>query len=334
MKNPTISVLMSVYNGSKYLSTSIDSILNQTYKDFEFIITNDCSNDESFEILKKYEKLDERIKIINNKENKGLTKSLNSMLLAVKGKFIVRMDDDDFAYPNRFEEQVNFMNSNPSILASGTYIRYVGDYSSTRCNYSYLNSDVVADLFCGTPIAHPTAIIRREVFEQYKIFYNESLKYSQDYYFWYEISKVGEIANLPKILLDYRVSSKQISSKHNLEQSNYAINIRKSIITSYVKELDENLEIENILDEFDFATFLKFSKRVQHNKNIRKVNHRQIEKNNDKILYSLFISKKNKGVWDFIEFIYAFIHLRNWKINDYLRVILSFFKPNKYESKL
>ena len=111
---PTISVIMSVYNGESYLKDSIDSILNQTFNDFEFIIVNDNSNDSSKEIILSY--ADERIIYLENKQNIGLASSLNKAIKKAKGIFIARMDDDDISYADRFRLQVDFLESNPKLI--------------------------------------------------------------------------------------------------------------------------------------------------------------------------------------------------------------------------
>jgi len=109
MKLAKISVLMSVFNGEAYLSEAIESILDQTYKNFEFIIINDCSTDNSKKILRKYANADKRIQLINNKQNLGLTKSLNFGLKNSHGEFVARMDSDDISLPIRLEEQYNYL---------------------------------------------------------------------------------------------------------------------------------------------------------------------------------------------------------------------------------
>ena len=129
MKNPKVSVIMSVYNSDKFLSESIESILNQTFRDFEFIIINDCSTDKSLDIIKKYSKNDNRIVLIENENNIGLTKSLNKGVKIAKGNYIARIDADDTALNNRFEVQYNFLEKNKNIflVGGGTYeIDYKG----------------------------------------------------------------------------------------------------------------------------------------------------------------------------------------------------------------
>ncbi len=124
-ENPKVSVIMSVYNGDKYLREAIESILNQTFTDFEFIIVNDGSTDNSLEIIESYD--DERIKTINNKKNIGLTKSLNKALKFAKGKYIARQDADDVSLPNRFEKQVEYLDSHPEVALVGTSVYLIDE---------------------------------------------------------------------------------------------------------------------------------------------------------------------------------------------------------------
>ena len=123
-----ISVVMSVYNAEKYLKEAIDSILNQTYQDFEFIIVNDCSDDRSLAILKNYEKSYKSIRLINNSENLGLTKNLNRALAISKGKYIARMDADDISELNRFERQIDFFNKHKEVDILGTFSHDVDEH--------------------------------------------------------------------------------------------------------------------------------------------------------------------------------------------------------------
>ena len=127
MKKPKVTVLMSVYNGERYLHESIESILNQTFKDFGFLIINDGSTDNTPKILKSYK--DQRIKIISNKNNLGLTKSLNKGIKLAKGEYIARQDVDDVSLSERLEKQVKFLNSYPSYAAVGTFTKIINEDS-------------------------------------------------------------------------------------------------------------------------------------------------------------------------------------------------------------
>ncbi|HAS7841575.1 TPA: glycosyltransferase family 2 protein, partial [Vibrio cholerae] len=126
MSSPKISVVMSVYNGEKYLGEAIDSILKQTFSDFEFIIINDGSTDKTLEIIKSYMKKDDRIVLVS-RENKGLIVSLNEGLDLAKGQYIARMDADDISIKSRFEKQIEFLDSNPDIGVCGTWVEVFGE---------------------------------------------------------------------------------------------------------------------------------------------------------------------------------------------------------------
>ncbi len=125
MKSPIISVVMSVYNGDKYLREEIESILNQTFKDFEFIIVNDGSTDKSLEIIKSYN--DPRIVIIDQ-ENTGLAKALNNGINIAKGRYIARMDQDDISNPERFEKQIEFLENLSEYVAIGSWSNHISEH--------------------------------------------------------------------------------------------------------------------------------------------------------------------------------------------------------------
>ena len=130
MNLPLVSVIMSVYNGEKYLVQAIDSILNQTYQNFEFIIIDDCSTDNSSHILQEYAKKDSRIKIIKKEKNigiKGFIENLNLGISIAEGKYIARMDADDISLPERFQKQVTFLENNPEIFMVGAQIDFINE---------------------------------------------------------------------------------------------------------------------------------------------------------------------------------------------------------------
>src|SRR5687768_10604451 len=131
---PSISVLMSVYNGARYLSQSIESILAQTFSDFEFIIIDDCSSDSTPQILNEYARQDSRIRIIRNSENKGLTASLNIGLTQAQGRYIARQDADDISLPQRFEKQIHYLEAHPETIVVSSNIGIIdntGQYLDT-----------------------------------------------------------------------------------------------------------------------------------------------------------------------------------------------------------
>ncbi len=206
---PLVSVIMGVYNDTKYLEEAIDSILNQTYTNFEFIICNDCSTDKKVQyILNNYRDKDFRIVLINNKTNLGLATSLNNCLSIARGKYIARMDSDDRSLPNRFEEQVNFLENNPQYVVCATgsyYIDKDGErFKSTK--ESVVRTIDFNDAVKKSPVMHPTTLILRDVLDKvdgYTV--NKYTKRAEDYDLWCKLTHKGyKLANIPNLLFEYR----------------------------------------------------------------------------------------------------------------------------------
>ncbi|MBA7489541.1 hypothetical protein ES702_00075 [subsurface metagenome] len=205
--NPKITVVMPVYNGEKYLKEAIESILNQTFTDFEFIIINDGSTDSSFEIIQNYE--DERIKIINNEKNIGLTKSLNKALKVARSEYIARQDADDVSLPNRFERQTRYFEKYPELALVGTSIYEIDENGNTIGKNIALTNPGIKNLLRGNKFTHGSVMFKKKVIDRLGG-YNESLKYAQDYELWLRIAKHYEVRNLPDTLYQLRSHSKKI----------------------------------------------------------------------------------------------------------------------------
>jgi len=199
---PTISVIMSVYNASDYLKDAIESILNQTFSDFEFLIIDDHSTDSSVDIIKKFVNQDTRVRLFINHSNLGLTKNLNTLIKIAKGNYIARMDADDISLPYRFEKQILFLEKNKEIMVLGTYIQ---DFMSNKVIKYPLTDNYIRKVVAkSSPLGHPSVIIRKSVFES-GLLYQEKYRTNQDLALWFDIlSKGYKIANLPEPLLKYR----------------------------------------------------------------------------------------------------------------------------------
>lgn len=201
---PQITVLMSVYNGLPYLQESINSILNQSFKDFEFIIIEDCSSDTSLEVLKSYAKKDRRIRLIKNTENKGLGANLKKGVELAKGDYIARMDDDDISLPHRLQTQLDFAQANPEIDIIGSFatdINEKGDDIGLR-KMPTSHEDIIKYIWT-CPIIHPTALIKKESLLKAGSYGDE--KRRQDYALWFRCAKHSlKFANIPEPLLKYR----------------------------------------------------------------------------------------------------------------------------------
>ncbi|HSA06013.1 MAG TPA: glycosyltransferase [Candidatus Gastranaerophilales bacterium] len=219
--NPKISVLMPVYNGAKYLKEAIDSILAQSFKDFEFLIINDASTDNSAEIIKSYS--DNRINFLNNEKNIGLAASLNKGLDIAKGEYIARMDQDDISLPQRLQKQIEFMNKNPEIDICGSWIKFFGEMNFVA-KYAQSHKQIVSNMFTSSPFAHPSVIIKKERFDQHNLRYNPDLKTAEDYELWTRASKYLKFANIQEVLLNYRTSPSQMTkSTSALDEANKII---------------------------------------------------------------------------------------------------------------
>jgi len=207
-----ISVIMCVFNGEKYLVRSIESILNQTYDKFEFIIIDDHSQDHSFEIIKFFAEKDKRIKYYRNSRNLGLTKSLNRAIKLCKGEFIARQDVDDISLATRFEKQLSFFKKHPHysfcgtngiILQNGTKLHKFFELNKIRKNQIILN--------CFT---HASIMIKKNIFEKFG-FYDETYTYGQDYELWsrYIYKYKLKAKNLPDILVVREIKFNRLSIK-------------------------------------------------------------------------------------------------------------------------
>ena len=215
---PLISVIMPVYNCERFLAIAIDSILLQTYTNFELIIIDDCSTDSTPKILESYK--DSRVRAIRNAENLGVTKSLNLGVSLSNGELMARMDADDISLPDRFKEQVEFMEKHTEIGVLGTQCLVIDDNGKITSNLRKpVKSEEIFYLFpYFCPIAHPSVMIRKEIFNE--IQYSSDLPCAQDYDLWGKLLYTAKFANLSDVFLHYRVHDKQISNvKTNLQRS-------------------------------------------------------------------------------------------------------------------
>lgn len=214
---PKISVILAVYNGEKYLAETINSILAQTYRDFELIVVNDCSSDRTSEILSTYE--DERILIVNNSSNVKISRSRNRGLELARGQFIAVSDADDISLPERFEKQVEFLERHADIGVVGCQVKKIDGNGKFIGN---LMRDVWPEavkwgLFFGSTLAHPAAMMRTTLIKSVGGYSND-IFVGADYELWTRLIKITRFANLPEYLLLYRIQPENVSSKYRPEQ--------------------------------------------------------------------------------------------------------------------
>lgn len=224
---PNLSVLMPVYNASRFLRHSIESILAQTYKDFELIVIHDGSTDNSLDSLRHF--TDSRIKLIDNPSNRGIVSCLNSGFAIASGAFIVRMDADDYSLPNRFKAQLQFMDRHPEIGVCGTQYRIISEdpFQTTVSKLPTHPDSLACSLLFHCCLAHPTVMMRRRILEQLDSpLYESSYKHAEDYRLWVRLSGITRIANLKEVQLLYRQHSEQITRTRGSEQLKQANRIR------------------------------------------------------------------------------------------------------------
>ncbi len=199
---------MPVYNGEKYLREAIDSILNQTYPDFVFLIIDNGSTDHSLDIISSYQ--DSRIKLYKNSKNLGLIHSLNLGLKNSDTEYIARMDCDDISLPQRFEKQIAFMDENPGIGISGTWIKTIGSKKKNVWKYETNPEKIKAQLFFDSCLAHPSVIMRSSLLTQNNLSYDRQHIHAEDWGLWQKASFYLDLSNLTEVLLLYRISDTSV----------------------------------------------------------------------------------------------------------------------------
>lgn len=262
MNEPMVTVLMSVYNGEKFLKEAIESILTQTFTDFEFLIINDGSTDNSVKIIESYN--DSRIKLINNEKNLKLIASLNKGISIAKGKYIARMDCDDISMPDRLEKEVDFLESSLEYGLVGTCYTVIDGLGKEQHKVSYPSSNDLITLFLSLncPLVHGSIMCRTELFKQ-NLYGSKEYFAIEDYELWTRMAKVTKIHNIPEYLFKYRIygesfsdSKAQIMAKQTLEiskklyknnKNEYKRLIKQQLLDDlYTEEKEEVIEYVNI----------------------------------------------------------------------------------------
>jgi len=266
LKTPDISVIMSVYNGEDYLVETIESVINQTFQNWELVVINDCSTDSTAKILEAFALKDERIKVHTNEVNLRLPSSLNKAISLCEGKYIARMDADDICLPERLEKQFAFMEQNSDVALSSCRFMTVknGVYASGgaggRCDSEALG----ALLLVTNPIMHPGVIAKAEVMKKMK--YNPVNTCTEDLELWTRMVMEGyKIQILPECLLIYRLHDKQITSTTLEKQHAEVLQIQQNRYGKTLQEMDNEMKefyIGGIYfkEKADVKKFLEFKK--------------------------------------------------------------------------
>ena len=289
--NPIVSVIMPVYNLEKYVAQAIDSVLNQTFENFEFIIINDGSSDSTASIVQSYN--DKRIVFVDNKINKKKSACLNEGISIARGKYFVMMDGDDISLPNRIECLYNYMESHPGILACGSHIRKFGDVETNTCKWPSKYEDIYLGLLSNCCVNFP--IVNLELYKNAHLSFDENFL-AEDYLMWIKMVNVGIVEALPIILYEYRIHGEQISQV-NLNNINRYVLLEKNLHFSnmYLKTIGKKykgepfwvnrpLAYKELIDRMDIMCFL-----FEGNKKTRVFDQSVFEYSLSRIWYRLFV---------------------------------------------
>ncbi|MBC7388038.1 MAG: glycosyltransferase family 2 protein [Opitutaceae bacterium] len=239
-----ISVIMPVYNAEKYLKVAIDSILAQTFSDFEFLIFNDGSTDKSADIISSYQ--DQRVVFIDSKENLGYVRHLNVGLKMARGKYIARMDADDISFPQRFEKQVSLLEKQTATGICSSWIIYTDNEELRK--FPVESQELIDQLLIENPISHPASMFRNEIIKKHNLFYDEKYMPSEDFKLWSQIGIYSNLHNIPEPLIYYRRHPGQISIQKKIVQD---MLVQKVALENLCYSSDLNKEELNLIFNID-----------------------------------------------------------------------------------
>lgn len=263
---PIVTVLMPVKDGAAYLSEAVNSILSQTFIFFELLILNNGSNDGTLEILSQV--ADNRVTIVHNPRNISLENALNSGIKIAKGKYIARMDADDISLPTRLEQQVNFLEANPSIVLCGAWFEIFGTRNEVIC-HPETALEIKAAMLVKNPLCHPLVMFRKDVLINNGYSYQNDFHACEDYHLWATLSLNYAMYNIPEVLLRYRQHNSQVSTEKTKLQwansskvrqfllNNLGVTYTDSEISNYEKVLKGDLNYD-----LDFDEALRFIHKI------------------------------------------------------------------------
>ncbi len=319
--NPLISVLLPTYNCDKYINECIDSILCQTYANFELLIIDDCSTDNTVNLIKEYQ--DQRIKLVVKEKNSGYTDSLNWGIENAKGKYIARMDGDDVCMPTRFEEQVAFLEVNLNVILCGTAIQIIG--TSTVLRHPSNHDAIKVKLCFSSSFYHPSVMGRIEVFRAN--LYNKKYEPAEDYDLWTRLAFQGKLANLEKILLLYRVHDNQVSNERKTTQDNNSLLCKLNMFSDFELENYFESTLIHLLISRRVPKTIQECKAIQSitqylinkNKQLNIFNHQEFEKKSQAAKISQIKNFFTKGKflkWNSYSFFIKFC-----SFSDFIKII-------------
>jgi glycosyltransferase involved in cell wall biosynthesis len=239
---PRVSALMPVHNAERYVAEAITSILQQTFTDFELIVIDDGSSDRSGDILESFAEKDPRV-IVHHQSNSGLVASLNRACSLARGTYIARSDADDLNLPQRFEKQVEYLDRHSDIGLLGTWIQDIGPDGKPGPVWPLPTTPAAIGWFLmfGNCVAHPSVMARRRLIQT--LGYRAEATHIEDYDLWIRISAVSNLANLPEVLVKYRVLNDSVSSRNLLVQRDKASKAGRRLMAELMNSDDTSVQV-------------------------------------------------------------------------------------------
>lgn len=244
-----LAVLLPTFNAAPYIKESIDSILNQTFADFDLYIYDDCSSDATAEIILGYK--DQRLHYRKNLENCGIAITLNKGLdeLLPNYEYLARMDGDDWAYPERFQKQLDYLQQHQEVVLCGTQGYWIKDIThnpNSGWEYPIRHEYLTKYLLFAASFGHSSVLFRSDFFQKYEFRYNETISTCEDWDLWIRIAKMGGVVNLPEFLMKYRILEN--SNHRSPQKMQQHLEERSKIISNYWKDFNVALSSKQIFD--------------------------------------------------------------------------------------
>lgn len=259
-QRPTVTVLMSVFNGERFLRAAIESILAQTHGDFEFVIVDDGSTDASKDIISSYR--DSRIRPMHINRNLGLAASLNKGLAASTGQYVARMDADDISLPRRLAQQVDYMEKHSDIGICGSWIQVLHEQRCDVIRDPTDNETIHARLPFDSAVAHPSVIVNRALWDRAGLSYDTTFPCAQDYELWSRAARFVRLANIPEVLLLRRLHPDQVGQKQLEEQQRWAGLVRRKHLGWLgVAPTDEEFSLHQAISTWNWPITYEFASR-------------------------------------------------------------------------
>ena len=234
-----VDVLLPTYNVEKYIRQTLDSVISQSFRDFNLLILDDCSNDNTFNIVKSYEKSDSRINVFRNEKNLGVVNSRNKLFELSKSELLAICDADDIYHPTRLEKQINFLNNNEKIAAVSC--NFNGGINGSKMTKFPTSPNLIqAYFYLKNVFPNPGAMLRCSSLLKNNLLYTKDFPYVADFHFWAKLSENEQLTNINKSLFMYRVHDEQISSRKNLEQKENHIKVVNSRMGTSITSCSNN----------------------------------------------------------------------------------------------